>query len=190
MLGYIWGGMMVLAVVFVAFNGRLAEVTAGALAGAEDAVGMTVSLLGIMCFWTGMMKIAEETGVIRGVARLLRPLMRLLFPRLRDQKALRAIVMNMTANMLGMSNAATPLGLQAMQELRRCAGGRLPTDEMCMFIVINTASIQLIPSTVIALRRAAESANPFEIIVPIWAASLAAVTVGVLSAKSMARRRE
>lgn len=183
MLNYIWGGMMIAAVIFGIANGRITEVTDAVMTGAEDAVAMTISLVGIMCFWTGIMKIAENTGVTDMIARLLRPLIKILFPKLKDSGAVNAIVMNMTANMLGMSNAATPLGLKAMERLKRYSDGKNATDEMCMFIVINTASIQIIPSTVIAMRQAAGSANPVEIILPVWICSICAVAVGVTAVK-------
>ena len=189
MINYIWGTMVLIAVVFGTINGKIPEVTNAVMSGAEDAVAMTISLMGIMCCWTGIMKIAEDTGVTDVIARLLQPLMKILFPNLRDPEAKKAIVMNMTANMLGMSNAATPLGLDAMEKLNKHAGGKTATDEMCMFIVINTASIQLIPSTIIAMRQAAGSANPADIIVPVWICSLCAVTVGIIAVKIFSRRQ-
>lgn len=189
MINYIWGTMVLVAVVFGAINGKIPEVTNAVMSGAEDAVAMTISLMGIMCFWTGIMKIAEDTGVTDVIARLLQPLMKVLFPNLRDPEAKKAIVMNMTANMLGMSNAATPLGLDAMEKLSKHANGKRATDEMCMFIVINTASIQLIPSTIIAMRQAAGAVSPADIIIPVWICSLCAVTVGVIAVKIFSRRQ-
>ena len=179
--------MMLVAIVFGTANGRLADITSALMSGAEDAVKMTLSLVGIMSFWTGIMKIAEGTGVTSAISKLLRPLTKLLFPKLKDKKALDAIVMNMTANMLGMSNAATPLGLKAMDCLKKYSDGTNATDEMCMFAVINTASIQLIPSTIIALRQSAGSLNPTEIIVAVWLTSITALTVGVTTAKLMTK---
>lgn len=188
MLNYIWSGMMIIAVLFGLFTGRTGEVSSALIDGAADAVGLTISLMGIMCLWTGIMNIAENTGVTQFVARLLSPLMKILFPKLKDKRAKDAIVMNMTANMLGLSNAATPLGLKAMKELKRLSDGKTATDEMCMFIVINTASLQLIPTTVIALRQG--SAAPTDILVPVWICSICVITVGVLAAKIFSKRQK
>ncbi len=190
MLNYIWSGMMIIAVIFGLFTGRITEVSSALMTGANDAVAMTISLMGIMCLWTGIMNIAENTGVTEIVAKILSPLMRVLFPKLKDKTAKDAIIMNMTANMLGLSNAATPLGLKAMQELKRLSDGKTATDEMCMFIVINTASLQLIPSTVIALRQAAGSVTPTDIIIPVWICSVCVITVGVLAAKIFSKRQK
>ncbi len=181
--------MIVTAVVFGAANGRISEVTAALMSGAEDAVSMTISLAGIMCFWTGIMSVAKGSGVTDIIAGALKPIIKFLFPKLRDREAEDAVVMNITANMLGMSNAATPLGIKAVERLSKLSGGKTATDDMCMFVVINTASVQLIPSTVIAMRQAAGSAAPAEIILPVWICSIAALSVGVLCAKIFAAVR-
>lgn len=190
MLNYIWSGMIIISLITAFFTGRISEVSSALMTGAGDAVTMTISLMGIMCLWTGIMNIAENTGVTQLVAKLLSPLMKILFPRLKDKRAKDAIVMNMTANMLGLSNAATPLGLKAMQELKRLSDGRTATDEMCMFIVINTASLQIIPSTVIALRQSAGSITPTDIIIPVWLCSICVITVGVLAVKIFSKRQK
>ncbi len=190
MLNYIWSGMMILAVISGLLTGKTDEVSNALMSGAGEAVTLTISLMGIMCLWTGIMNIAENTGVTEFVAKILSPLLKILFPRLKDEKAKNAIIMNMTANMLGLSNAATPLGLKAMQELKRLSDGKNATDEMCMFIVINTASLQLIPSTVIAMRMAAGSAVPADIIIPVWACSICVITAGVIAAKIFSKRQK
>lgn len=187
MLSCIWSGMIIISLITAFFTGRISEVSSALMTGAGDAVALTISLMGIMCLWTGIMHIAENTGVTEFVAKLLSPLMKILFPKLKDKRAKDAIIMNMTANMLGLSNAATPLGLKAMQELKRLSDGKTATDEMCMFIVINTASLQLIPSTIIALRQAAGSVTPTDIIIPVWICSICVITIGVLCAKIFAR---
>ncbi len=185
MMNYIWAGMILLAYIFALFTGRIEAVTQGALDGAKNAVEMVLSLLGMMCFWTGLLEIAKRSGLTEKLSALLRPLTRILFPQLdRKSPALSAIVMNMIANILGLSNAATPLGLKAMTELDRLNGGsKTASDAMCMFVVINTASINLIPTTIITLRSAAGSADPFGIIVPVWICSILSITVGVLMVK-------
>lgn len=191
MLNYIWSGMIIVSLVFGFFNGRLESVTAAAMDGAGDAVEMCIGLLGVMCLWTGIAKVAENSGLTTVFARLLRPVTKVLFPKLKkDSSAMNAIVLNMVANLLGMGNAATPLGIAAMKELDKenCHRGSA-SNEMCMFVVINTASIQLIPSTVIALRQMYGSQNPSEIIFPVWFCSICAVIMGVLTAKILEKRR-
>jgi len=190
MMGYIWGGMIIAAFCFGAVNGQLEAVAQSALTGAENAVTMALGLLGMMCFWSGMLEIAKRAGLTEKLARLIRPLTKLLFPKLSaSSPAVTAMVMNMTANFLGLSNAATPLGLAAMAELDKINPHKgTASDEMCMFVVINTASISLIPTTVITLRAAAGSQDPFGILVPVWICSVTAVIIGVMAAKLLARR--
>lgn len=191
MMSYIWGGMIVFSVLAAFFTGRMDAVAQGALDGADAAIKMAFSLLGIMCLWSGLLEIAKRSGLTEKLAQLLRPFMRLLFPHLPpNSPAVSAMVMNMTANMLGLSNAATPLGLAAMEELDKINPHKgIASDEMCLFVVINTASISLFPTTVIALRRAAGSTDPFSILVPVWLCSLIALIFGVLAAKLLVARK-
>lgn len=190
MLNFIWCGMIVLSFAAAIFTGRIETLTAGAIEGAASAVETCIGLLGSMCLWTGIAKVAENSGLINIFARLLKPVTKVIFPKLRqDSAAMRAIVMNMVANLLGMGNAATPLGIAAMRELNRENKHRsVASNEMCMFVVINTASIQLIPSTVISLRQMYGSTDPSGIIVPVWICSICAVIVGVTAAKIFQRR--
>ena len=185
MLNYIWCGMIMLSFGVAVFTGKIDAVTNSAMEGATAAVETCIGLLGSMCLWTGLAKIAENSGLIGVFARLLRPITKLIFPKLKQNSAaLRAIVMNMVANLLGMGNAATPLGISAMKELDKLNKGKsTASDEMCMFVVVNTASIQLLPSTVISLRQMYGSANPSEIVVPVWLCSICLVTIGVMAAK-------
>lgn len=191
MLNYIWGFMIVISIVVSLFTGKVEETAAGAAEGAAAAIESCISLLGIMCLWTGLAKIGEKAGLIRVFAKILRPITRLLFPRLDPNgKAVNSIVMNMVANLFGMGNAATPLGIKALGELNRLNGGRhTASDEMCMFVVVNTASIQLLPTTLISMRQAWGSASPGEVIVPVWIVSICAVCAGVTVAKLFERRR-
>ena len=191
MMGYIWGGMIVVSFLFGLFSGKTELVSQAVLSGAENAVKMAFDLLGMMCFWSGLLEVAKRAGLTEKLARLIRPLTKRLFPSLSpDSPAVHAMVMNMTANFLGLSNAATPLGLAAMAELDRenPHKGRA-TDAMCMFVVINTASLSLIPTTVITLRAATGSQDPFGIVVPVWICSVLAVFVGVITAKLLSRRK-
>jgi len=185
MLNIIWLGLIVLSVIFGIINGRIPEVVASVTDSAKAAVELSLGLIGIMTFWLGLMKIAEAGGLIRGLARLLRPIMRRLFPEVPpEHPAMGAMVMNITANMLGLGNAATPFGLRAMNELETL--NKTPgtaTNAMCVFLAINTASIQLIPTTSIAFLVAAGASNPTDIIVPTLFATACAACVAVLSAK-------
>lgn len=190
MLNYIWAGMVIVAIVCSIFTGKTSEVSSAVISGAGEGISLTISLMGLICLWSGIMSIARDTGVTDFVAKLLSPLLKILFPKLKDKKAKDAIVMNMTANMLGLSNAATPFGIKAMEELKRLSGGNIASHEMCMFIVINTASIQIIPTTVIALRQSSGSAFPTDIIIPVWLCSLCVVSIGVMAVKIFSKREK
>ncbi len=185
MLNYIWSGMILIGFIVSVFTGKLEQTSYAALNSSGNAVKMSIELLGIMCLWNGLMKISEKSGLINKLAKVFRPLTKLLFPKIHSQSpAMNAIVLNMLANMMGLSNAATPLGLKAIKELQKInKEKRTASNEMCMLVVLNTASIQVIPSTIIAIRTSAGSANPFEIIVPVWLVSICSVIVGVIGAK-------
>jgi spore maturation protein A len=160
MLNYIWFGMMLIGVVAGIFTGRIDEVTAAAIDMSKVAVQISIGLIGIMALWLGIMKIAEASGLIRIIARGLRPLTIRLFPDVPpDHPAIGSIVLNMAANMLGLGNAATPLGLKAMEELQELNPKKdTATNAMVMFLAINTSSVQLIvPATVVALMGVAAS---------------------------------
>ncbi len=160
MLNYIWFGMMAIAVVVGIFNGKIDDVTDAAIDMAEVSVNIAIGLIGIMALWLGIMKIAEESGLIRIIARGLRPITLRLFPDVpEDHPAIGSIVLNMSANMLGLGNAATPLGLKAMEELQELNEQKdTATNSMVMFLAINTSSVQLIlPATVVALMGATAS---------------------------------
>ena len=189
MLNYIWAFMMIIAIVFGAINGRLDLIATQALAAAKDAIMTVLALTGAMCVWSGLLKIAEEGGVINALRRLLRPVIRLLFPSIKpDSDAAGAIISNMSANLLGMGNAATPFGIKAMHELDRLSGhSGIASNAMCMFVVVNAASIQLIPTTMIAILSGAGAQNPFDIIVPTLITSFAALILGALMCAALSR---
>ncbi len=185
MLNYIWSFMILFSFVVATFSGRLEQTTKALFDSAGSATQMCLGLLGIMCLWSGLMNICDKSGLIKIIAKGIKPLTKILFPKVPPTSgAMGAIVLNMVANMMGLANAATPLGLKAMKELDELNGrsGRA-SDAMCMFVVINTASIQLIPATVIAIRSSLGSANPFQIIVPVWIAGSCALIVGVTLTK-------
>ncbi len=161
----------------------------GIIAYAGTAVTIAIGLIGIMALWLGVMKVAEEAGLIQSLARGLKPVMTRLFPDVpADHPAMGAMILNISANMLGLANAATPLGLKAMEELNKLSRkAGTATDAMCTFLVINTSSVQLIPATVIAVRAAAGSSNPTEIIVPVLIATTCATIAGIVSVKLLQR---
>lgn len=184
MLNYIWVGMLVISFVAAAFTGRVPQVCTALTQGAGDAVELSLGIAGVMALWTGVMKAAEESGLVKSLAGALSPLIRLLFPdSAGNPEAAGAIAMNMTANFFGMGNAATPFGIKAMKELAKSSRGGAATNSMCMLAVVNSASIQLIPSTLIAIRSSMGSASPSEIIVPIWIASAVSFASGVIASR-------
>ncbi len=189
MLNYIWMGLLLVGFAVGIINGRIDEVTKAAMDSAQSAVTVCIGLLGVMCLWTGLMKVAEKSGLVAGIGRLVRPVMTFLYPDIpKNHPALGAIVMNLVANFLGLGNAATPLGIKAMSQLQSLnKDKKTATDSMCMFLVMNTAAIQLVPASIIALRTAEGSKKPAEIIVCIWMASLCATIMGVIAAKLLSR---
>jgi len=156
-LNYIWLALVVLSVAIGGWNDRLNEVTSGAFDGAKTAVTIALGLIGVMALWLGVMRLAERAGLVQKIARGLRPIMRRLFPGVPvEHPAMGSMLMNMAANMLGLGNAATPLGLRAMRDLETLnAQPGVASNAMCTFLAINTASVQLIPTTAIALLAAA-----------------------------------
>ncbi|MDD4495203.1 MAG: nucleoside recognition domain-containing protein [Eubacteriales bacterium] len=184
MLNYIWFGLLALGIVYGIFNGKVEEITNAILESGGQAVHMCIGLLGIMCLWTGLMHIAEKSGIVRGISKAASPALKKLFPELpKSHPAMSSIVMNLSANFLGLGNAATPLGLKAMREMDELNGQKgFATNSMCMFIVMNTAAIQLIPTTVIALRAAAGSQGPADIVGPVWITSACTFTTAVFAA--------
>ncbi|MEJ2052763.1 MAG: nucleoside recognition domain-containing protein [Calditrichaceae bacterium] len=163
----------------------LGKITTAAIEAAGTAVKLAIGLIGVMALWLGVMKVAEEAGIIKIIARIVRPITKRLFPNIpSDHPAIGAMIMNISANMLGLSNAATPLGLKAMDELDKLnpEKGRA-TDDMITFLVINTSAITLIPATVIAIRASLGSANPQKIIIPSIIAATMATIVGVTTVK-------
>ncbi|AEV70458.1 putative membrane protein required for spore maturation [Acetivibrio clariflavus DSM 19732] len=177
--------MLVFGIIVGILNGKVDAVTKAVVDSSKSAIELSIGLLGIMCLWTGLMDVAEKSGIIRTISRVVRPVLKFLFPGIpKNHPALGAIVMNLVANFLGLGNAATPLGLKAMAELQKLNRNKdTATNEMSMFLVLNTSCIQLIPATIIAVRSAAGSKNPTEIIGTIWFASVCATIAGIISVK-------
>ena len=186
-MGWIWTGMVALSVLCAAANGRMEAVTAAALEGAGAAVELCLGMLGGMCLWMGVMELMQRSGLAAGLARLFRPLLQRLLPRAaRDEETLGALSANVSANLLGLGNAATPLGIRAAQRMARGCGG-VADDELCRLVVLNTASIQLLPTTVASVRAACGSDAPLEILPAVWLTSVLSVTAGLLAAQLLQR---
>jgi spore maturation protein A len=190
MLNYIWFGLMAIALVIAVINGTAEGVTKGAIDSAKTAVEIAIGLIGIMTLWLGIMRVAEKAGLIAMLGRALRPFSRILFPEIpADHPAIGAMIMNIAANMLGLSNAATPLGIKAMEELQTLNEGRKDTasNAMVTFLALNTSGIQLIPATIIAVLGAAGSKNPTAIIITTIMATLSGALTAVTVAKLLQR---
>lgn len=167
MVNYIWLGMIVFSTLVAGANGQIEVITRAALEGANNAVKTSLNLIAIIAFWLGIMRLAEAASLVQALARLMRPLTRLLFPGVpKEHPALGAIIMNLSANILGLGNAATPMGLIAMQELQKLNRGdpKTATDAMCTFLALNTSCLTLIPSTIIGIRLMHNSADPTAIV--------------------------
>jgi len=181
--------LLVAALVAGAIKGDVKAVGQGALEGAANGVTLALGLIGVMALWLGLLKIAEKAGLVEKLSRAVRPIFRPLFPGVPDgHPALSAMVLNIAANMLGLGNAATPFGLKAMEELDKLnPQPGTATNAQALFLAMNTASIQLVPTTVLALRVAARSKDPAEILVPTLLCTLCAFTMAIVVAKLLER---
>lgn len=187
-MSLIWVAMVLFSVVAALLTGNVGVLSAAALEGAKSAVTLSVSMAGALCLWSGVCAVMEKCGINRVIARLLSPLLRRLFPQAsRDEVCIGYLSANVTANLLGLGNAATPLGIQAVQRMKSLSGSETATDEMCLLIVMNTASIQLIPSTVAAVRSGLGAAAPFDLLPAVWLTSLCSVSAGILAARLFRR---
>ena len=189
LLSYVWIIMVILSIFCSILTGRTAQTGSAALIGAQNGVTLALSLCGSLCLWSGFAKLTEKSGLARRFSALLRPLLSRLFPKAsRDPSALQDLCGNLTANFLGLGNAATPMGISAVRRMHALSGNPDASDEMCRLIVLNTASIQLIPSTVGAVRASLGSARPFDILPAVWLTSACSVTAGLLAARLFSRR--
>lgn len=181
MLNYIWLFLLAMGIIVAAVNGNIEVVTDAALNSARGAVELCINLIGVMALWLGIMRIAEKAGLVRGIARLLKPIMVRLFPSVPpEHPAMGAIIMNLAANILGLGNAATPFGMKAMQELRELNGDSEEASQaMCTFLALNTSCITLIPATIIGVRLSYNSARPAEIVGPCIFATGLAMILGI-----------
>lgn len=176
MLNIVWPIFIIISFSFAIFSGNLEKLNSSIFESTNDAINLTLNLLGTICLWNGIMQIASSTSVIEKSTKFLKPVIKFLFPELKNNsKIQKEISMNMIANILGLGNAATPLGLKAMKSMQKENTKKdTLTDSMMMFIVLNTASIQIIPTTVIAIRNSLGSNSPTSIVFPVWIATIAA----------------
>ena len=185
MLNVVWSMFIIVSFIYGIFSGRVNEINESIFDSCKQVVELCINLLGTMCLWSGMMGIASKTSLINKITNAINPIMRFLFPDIRkEEKAYKEMSMNIVANIMGLGNAATPLGLKAMESLQECNNKKdILSNSMAMFIVLNTASLQIIPTTVIALRSSLKSADPTKVIIPIWVATCIAAVFAVTAAK-------
>ena len=182
---YFLTGLFSLSLLFGCATGQLSTVSAAALTGAQSAVELCLSMAGAICLWSGVMTLMDRCGLSEKLAGLLRPLLRRILPNAsRDRETLAALSANVSANLLGLGNAATPLGIRAATRMAQGCGG-VASDELCRLVVLNTASIQLLPTTVAAVRSAHGCAAPFDILPAVWLSSVLSVSAGLLAARGL-----
>ena len=183
----IWTGMTALSLLCALALGNAGGLASAALDGAAQAIQLGISMAGVLCLWMGIMEVMDRAGLATKLAALLRPVLRRLFPDFsNDRGVMDTIASNVSANLLGLGNAATPLGMEAARRMARRTPG-VAGDSLCMLVVCNTASIQLIPTTVASVRAAQGCAAPFDILPAVWLASALSVGVGILACKIFAR---
>ena len=185
MLNKVWPIFIIISYVYAIMIGNTDKINTSIFSSTQEAVTLCITLLGTICLWNGIMKIAEKTSAITRLTKILNPIVKFLFPELKNQERIRKeISMNMIANILGLGNAATPLGIKAMKSMQEINYDKKTlSNSMVMLIVLNTASIQLIPTTVIAIRLSLNSKNPTSIILPVWIATICAAVAGVVVTK-------
>ncbi len=187
-MAWIWTIMVVFAVIYGLISGNIDAVGGAALEGAGAAVTLCIGICGVTCLWTGVMEIMRRSGLSNSLKTLFLPVLSLLFPSSKKNKdAMEAVSANVSANLLGLGNAATPLGIKAASEMSRLSRGGSASDDLCMLVIINTASIQLIPATIAAIRAAAGASKPFDILPAVWIASFSSLIVGIIMAKLLKR---
>lgn len=186
-MAWVWAVLAVASVLFGSINGSMGDVSRAAMEGAGAAVELAITMAGAVCLWSGVMELMSRCGLAGHLANCFRPLLRRLLPQAsRDDETLSAVSANLSANLLGLGNAATPLGIRAARRMARGCDGTA-SDELCRLVVLNTASIQLLPTTVAALRAAGGSAAPFDILPAVWVTSVLSVTAGLLAARLLGR---
>lgn len=190
MLNKIWPIFIIIAFIYAFFSGNIDAVNNGIFESTKSAVELCLTLLGTMCLWNGIMQIAYKSKLINVIVKLLNPVIKILFPEIKkDEKIKKEVSMNIVANIFGLGNAATPLGIKAMKSMQDVnPNNDTLSNSMMMFIVLNTASLQLIPTTVIAIRTSLGSNNPTSIVMPIWGATVCSIIAAVLATKVLIKR--
>ena len=185
-MAFVWTGLVVISVVYGLLSGNIDAVGNAAIDGAEKAVNLSIKICGLMCLWSGVMEVLKRCGAIEKLSIFLRPVLKVLYPKsYRNAEVMENVSANISANLLGIGNAATPLGIKATTLMSDGTG--TATNDICTLVVMNTASIQLIPTTVAALRSAAGCETPFDILPAVWVSSVISVTVGIIAAKLLGR---
>ena len=190
MLNKIWPIFILISIVYSIFSGNVDKVNSAVFDSAENAISVTITLLGMMCLWSGIMKIASNVSLIEKLCKFINPIINLLFPDLKkNEKIKKEISMNIIANFLGLGNAATPLGIKAIKSMQKENKNKESlSNSMMMFILINTASIQLIPTTVFAIRSSLKSENPTNILIPVWCSTLSAAVAGIICVRLIMKK--
>ncbi|SNX53862.1 nucleoside recognition domain-containing protein [Thermoanaerobacterium sp. RBIITD] len=184
MINYIWFFMIAIGIIVGMISGRMGEVSKAIIDSSESAVTISIGLIGIMSLWLGIMEIAEKSGLMDILSRILKPLIIKLFPEVpKDHPAIGAMIMNISANMLGLGNAATPFGIKAMEYLQELNMRDIASNSMCTFLVINTASVQLIPAVMIGIRASLGAKNPADFVIAGLLSSVTAIIAGVTTVK-------
>ena len=190
MMNIIWPAFIIVSFIYAILTGKVNEINEGIFSSVSDAVQLSITFLGTICLWNGVMEIVKRTTLIEKLTKFLNPLMLVLFPKLKNDKKIKSeISMNIIVNILGLGNAATPLGLKAMKSMQeKNIKKDTLSDEMMMFIVLNTASLQLIPTNVIVIRTALNSNNATQIIFPVWGATIIAAIIGIITTKLIIKK--
>jgi len=188
MLGKVFSVMSLISIVFALFTGNMTRVSSSIIIGVSDAVDISISLLGMMCLWNGIMRVFDKSGVTKLLTKLIKPLIKLIVPKKScTDEVVDSMGASIAANFLGLGSAALPLGIRTMKSLSGGENSDIASDEMIMFAVLCTAPFQLIPSTLIALRTTHKSASPFEIITPIWICSIVTIAFCIVLCKLLSK---
>lgn len=190
LMSYIWVGMVAVSIIFAAANGELASLSSAVISGAGGAVELCISIAGAICFWSAIMEVMRRAGLMEVLSKAVSPLLRRIYPKsFSDKQCADALTANFSANLLGLGNAATPAGIRAAKRLHSLGGGEGASNELCRLVIMNTASLQLLPTTVASVRAALGSQSAFDILPCVWITSIASVTAGLLTAKILEGRK-
>ena len=190
MLNYIWPFLIISSFIYAIISGNIENINTSIFNSLEDVITISITLVGTMCLWCGLMEIVKNTSLINKLTKILRPILNCIFPESKNnENAMKNISLNVISNILGLGNAATPAGLKAMEDLQEeNINKNILSNSMMMLIVLNTTSIELIPTTVIAIRASLNAQNPVDIIVPIWFSTIIGTLVGIISTKILIKR--